>query len=115
MGLSSVCPPRRRGLPRIVFLGEGQPGHANMHPVHSTLSPTGCGLCALRSRRLFTSLLGIGAAGLLGVPAQAQQGAGQEEGLRGEVGRNSRFTSLVPAEQLEAAAAQQYQLSLIHI
>ena len=80
-----------------------------MHPVHSTLSPTGCGLCALRSRRLFTSLLGIGAAGLLGVPAQAQQGAGQEEGLRGEVGRNSRFTSLVPAEQLEAAAAQQYQ------
>jgi predicted Zn-dependent protease len=80
-----------------------------MHPAHSTLSPTGCGLCALRSRRLFTSLLGVGAAGLLGVPAQAQQEAAQEEGLRGEVGRNSRFTSLVPAEQLEAAAAQQYQ------
>jgi len=87
-----------------------------MNPDHSTLSQPGCGLCALRSRRLFTGLLGAGAAGLLASPLHAQQppqqpagSSAQDEGLRRDVGRNSRFTSLVPAEQLEAAAAQQYQ------
>ncbi|HRD99452.1 MAG TPA: M48 family metallopeptidase [Rubrivivax sp.] len=78
---------------------------------HSTPAHTGCGLCALRSRRLFTSLLGAGAAGLLGTPARAQP-ADPEEGLRRDVGRNSRFTNLIPAENLEAAAAQQYQQML---
>ena len=89
-----------------------------MNPAHSTLSHPGCGLCALRtarSRRLFTGLLGAGAAGLLVSPLHAQQAEqqpAQDEGLRRDVGRNSRFTSLVPAEQLEAAAAQQYQQML---
>ena len=82
-----------------------------MPVAHSTPSHTGCGLCALRSRRLFTSLLGAGAAGLLGAPVQAQP-ANPEEGLRRDVGRNSRFTNLIPAENIEAAAAQQYQQML---
>jgi predicted Zn-dependent protease len=64
----------------------------------------GCGLCALRSRRLFTGLLLAGGA-TAAVPALAQQGTGLAE----DVGRQSRFTKLVPAEQVEAAAAQQYQ------
>jgi predicted Zn-dependent protease len=55
--------------------------------------------CRLHSRRLFTGALLAGAA----LPALAQ------EGLRGEVGRESRFTKLVPAEDVEAAAQQQYQ------
>jgi predicted Zn-dependent protease len=61
----------------------------------------GCG-CPLHSRRLFTgSLLAGGAAALAG-PALAK------EGVREDVGRESRFTKLVSAEQVEAAAAQQY-------
>ena len=82
-----------------------------MDPAHSTPLHPGCGLCALRSRRWFTGLLGAGAAGLLSPDVHAQPAA-PDEGLRRDVGRNSRFTSLVPAEQLEAAAAQQYQQML---
>jgi predicted Zn-dependent protease len=65
-----------------------------------------CGLCTLRARRLFTALLAVGGASALGGPAFAQ------EGVQGEVGRTSRFTKLVSAEQMEAAAAQQYQSML---
>jgi predicted Zn-dependent protease len=76
---------------------------------HSEIS--GCGLCALRSRRLFTGLLLTGGAAALAgspwTPASAQQDAG-DAGVRGDVGRNSRFTKLVSAEQIEASAAQQY-------
>ena len=36
----------------------------------------------------------------------------RDDGLRRDVGRNSRFTSLVSADQVEAAAAQQYQRTL---
>ena len=61
---------------------------------------TTCGLCALHSRRLFTGLLAGSAAGL----AWAQQ----DGGLRSEVGRESRFTKLVSAEQVEGAAVQKY-------
>ena len=68
------------------------------HPTH----PTGCPLCALRSRRLFTGLLAGSAFG--GSAAWAQQ----DPGLRSEVGRESRFTKLVSAEQVEGAATQQY-------
>ncbi len=75
----------------------------------------GCALCALRSRRLFTGLLVAGGVSALPGVTWAQsagQAAGQpkaEVGVQGEVGRNSRFTKLVPADQLEASAAQQYQ------
>ena len=64
---------------------------------------SGCG-CPLHARRLFTGLLATGA---LASPALAlaQQ---PEEGVRGDVGRTSRFAKLVPAEQVEGAAAQQY-------
>jgi len=63
----------------------------------------GCALCALRSRRLFTGLL---AGGVLGVgPAWGQP---QDGGLRGDVGRESRFTKFASAEQVEVAAQQQY-------
>jgi Zn-dependent protease with chaperone function len=59
-----------------------------------------CG-CPLHGRRLFTGLLLAGAA----APLLAQDGT---EGVRGEVGKTSRFAKLVPAEQVEKAAAAQY-------
>jgi predicted Zn-dependent protease len=61
----------------------------------------GC-TCAQPSRRLFTGLLLAGGAAALAGSATAQ------EGVRDDVGRESRFTKLVSAEQVEAAAAQQY-------
>lgn len=61
----------------------------------------GCG-CALHGRRLFSGLLAAGAA-TAALPALAQ------EGLREEVGKTSRFAKLVPAEEVERAAAAQYQ------
>jgi len=73
----------------------------------------GCA-CALHSRRLFgAALLAAGASASL--PAAAQQAVppsqpvpGANTGLRSDVGSESRFTKLVPAEQVEQAAAQQY-------
>jgi predicted Zn-dependent protease len=56
--------------------------------------------CALHQRRLFSALLVAGAA----APALAQEG----DGVRGEVGKTSKFAKLVPAEQVERAAAAQY-------
>jgi predicted Zn-dependent protease len=68
----------------------------------------GCG-CVLHSRRLFTGLLAGGALGAA-LPALGQQPQpdAAAEGLRSDVGKESRFTKLVPAEDVEAAAAQQY-------
>jgi predicted Zn-dependent protease len=57
--------------------------------------------CALHGRRLFTGALLAGAAG-------AALGQPTEEGVRSDVGNESRFSKLVSAEQVEAAAAQQY-------
>lgn len=61
----------------------------------------GCA-CALHGRRSFTA--GLAAAALLPavVPAAAQ-------GVREDVGERSQFAHLVPAEQIEAAAAAQYR------
>lgn len=59
--------------------------------------------CALHSRRLFTGALLAGAA----TGGWAQQPR-DEGGVRGDVGGTSRFSKLVPAEQVEQAAAQQY-------
>jgi predicted Zn-dependent protease len=56
--------------------------------------------CALHGRRLFTGALASGAL----LPALAQPA----DGLRGEVGGTSSFAKFVSAEQVEAAAAQQY-------
>jgi len=58
-----------------------------------------CEGCAPRQpqRRLFTGLLGLGAASAA-MPSWAQV----------DVGDESKFAKLVPAEQVEAAAAQQY-------
>ena len=72
--------------------------------------PTGCALCALRTRRQFSTLLATGGAALLAGPTLAQQPqSGQDNaGVQGEVGRTSRFAKLVPAEKIEAAAAQEY-------
>ena len=64
-----------------------------------------CCLCALHSRRLFTATLLAGGVGALAAPAPA---VAQDGGLREDVGRESRFAKLVPAEEVEAAAAQQY-------
>ena len=61
----------------------------------------GCG-CPLHGRRLFTGLL---AAGALAPGAALAQDA---EGVRGDVGKTSKWTKLVPAEQVEQAAAAQY-------
>ncbi len=67
----------------------------------------GFGQCDCRScappqpqRRLFTGLLAGGAA-LSSLPAWAQDGV--------NVGKQSKLAQLVPAEQVEAAGAQQYQ------
>ena len=68
----------------------------------------GCG-CMLHSRRLFTGLLAGGVlATVLPAGAQQPQPDAAAEGLRSDVGKESRFTKLVPAEDVEAAAAQQY-------
>ncbi len=64
-----------------------------------------CPLHVLRSRRLFTGLLAASA-----LPAWAQQDrpAAADEGVRRDVGKESKFTKLVSAEQVEAAAQKQY-------
>ncbi|MGR6805193.1 M48 family metallopeptidase [Sphaerotilus natans] len=56
--------------------------------------------CPLHGRRLFTGLL-AGAAATAAWPALAREGV--------EVGSNSKFTKLVSAEEIEGAAATQYQ------
>jgi predicted Zn-dependent protease len=79
----------------------------------------GCRLCrALHAaghapdggRRLFTTLLGAGAlaAGTPSAWAQQPTAGAEPEGVRGDVGRISRATRFVSAEQVETAAAQQY-------
>jgi predicted Zn-dependent protease len=64
-----------------------------------------CPMHLLRSRRLFTGLLASAA-----VPAWAQQdkSSAADEGVKRDVGKESKFTKLVPAEQIEGAASQQY-------
>ena len=83
-----------------------------MTPVPCTTPEAGCGLCALRSRRLFTQLLaGGGVAALtspLGAWAQDKSAPPADVGVMNDVGRASRMAKLVPAEQVEGAAAQQY-------
>lgn len=59
--------------------------------------------CPQHGRRLFTGLLAAGA--LAPAAVLAQDG----EGVRSDVGRTSKWTKLVPAEQVEEAAAAQYQ------
>jgi predicted Zn-dependent protease len=59
--------------------------------------------CTLHSRRLFAAALLAGGTGA----GWAQQQR-EPEGVRGDVGGTSRFSKLVPAEQVERAAAQQY-------
>jgi predicted Zn-dependent protease len=63
-----------------------------------------CPLHLLRSRRLFTGLL---ASAALPVWAQDKNSAA-DDGVRRDVGKESKFTKLVPAEQVEAAAQKQY-------
>ena len=62
-----------------------------------------CG-CALHARRRLGGLLLAGTGALLAGPARGQA----LDGLRAEVGGESRFAKLVPAQEVEAAAAQQY-------
>ncbi len=64
-----------------------------------------CPMHLLRSRRLFTGLL-AGAA--LPVWAQQDKNAAADEGVKRDVGKESQFTKLVSAEQVEAAAQKQY-------
>ena len=66
-------------------------------PMPALAHRTGC-RCALHGRRLF----GAGLLATVATPLQAQ------DGLRDEVGRTSRLAKLVPAEEVEQAAAQQY-------
>ncbi len=53
-------------------------------------------------------LLGAGATVLSGGALAQRAEPDPDQGVRGDVGRNSRFTQLVSAEQIEGAAAQQY-------
>ena len=57
-------------------------------------------------RRRFSALLAGAAAGGFGAAAYAQ------DGVQPDVGKTSKFTQLVSAEQIEAAATQQYQQML---
>jgi len=81
----------------------------SVNPVATPHAPLGC-WCALHSRRLFTGALVGGAAALAAAPLRAQDPS--LGGLQGEVQRPSAATralmKLVPADQLEAAAGQQY-------
>jgi predicted Zn-dependent protease len=66
--------------------------------------------CALHSRRVFGfALLAGGVAASWPLWAQ-QPSAAVQDGVGGDVGRTSRFTNLVPADQVEHAAAQQYAM-----
>ena len=58
----------------------------------------GCS-CHAHTRRLFTGAL-LGAGGLMALPARARDGV--------EVGNDSQVSKLVPAQQIEEAASQQY-------
>jgi len=66
---------------------------------HITVPVHGFG-CACHGRRLFTGAL-LGAGVLATLPAAAREGV--------EVDKQSSFSKLVPAEQIEAAANQQYR------
>ncbi len=55
--------------------------------------------CSLHGRRLFTGLL---------VGATLAPAAFAQEGIAQDVGKTSRLAKLVPAEQVEAAAGQEY-------
>lgn len=85
----------------------GLPEFQQLPMTPSPAQPPTC-LCALHSRRLFTGLLLAGGASAVVGTAQAQQRQA-DEGLRGDVGRESRFTKLVSADQVESAAAEQYR------
>ena len=75
-----------------------------VHDASLTLPPLvharDCSCAAHARRRLFT--------GLVGAATLAPLGALAQDGVRKEVGRESRFTKFVSAEQVEQAAAQQY-------
>ncbi len=70
-------------------------GAANMPRWHAA----GCGCAGHARRRISLGLLGL--AGLGGAVAQTPR-----EGV--DVGKNSRFSKLVPADKVEQAAAQQF-------
>ena len=80
--------------------------HAFRTDAELTPAPIGIGVhgagcrCALHGRRAFTA--GLAGAALLPLPVLA-------EGVRDDVGRTSRFAQLVPAQDVERAAAAQYQ------
>jgi predicted Zn-dependent protease len=103
---AGLVQPKSR-LPRMPgTLSQRYLSEPTMNPLQQT-----CYLCALNcaqsSRRLFTTALLAGSATAV-LPAIAQDASG----LREDVGKESRFSKLVPAEQVEAAAAQQYQQML---
>lgn len=58
--------------------------------------------CLLHGRRLFTGALVAGTV----LPAWSQR---DTEGVRGDVGKSSQFSKLVSADEVEAAAQQQYK------
>jgi predicted Zn-dependent protease len=78
------------------------PADLQFDPSHDLAALCACPMHALRSRRLFTGLLATAA-----LPTAWAQDKGNE-GVRGDVGKESKFTKLVPAEQVEAAASKQY-------
>ena len=66
--------------------------------------------CALHARRRFGAALlaGTATAALPALAQQQQPTAANDFGVRSDVGKESRFAKLVPADQVERAATQQY-------
>ncbi|MFG6447618.1 M48 family metallopeptidase [Roseateles sp. BYS180W] len=92
--------------PAFTLLPE-QPPHLPSAPTQGWAHCHCCTGLARPQRRHFSALLGLGAASAI-CPALAEPGS--QEGVN--VGKQSALTRLVPAEQLEAAAAQQYRTML---
>ncbi|MEO6363250.1 MAG: M48 family peptidase, partial [Caldimonas sp.] len=75
-----------------------------MHDDSTPTPATGCALCASLQRRGFVRLLAGAAASAVVPAARAREGV--------EVGPPSTLSKLVPAEQIERAAAGQYAAML---
>ncbi|HSI56907.1 MAG TPA: M48 family metallopeptidase [Ideonella sp.] len=84
------------------------PFHTEAHLRLPALAHAAGCRCALHGRRAFGGLLAATALSAAAAPALAQQKQPEPDGVRGDVGSESRFSKLVSADDVEQAAKQQY-------